>query len=131
MSLIDSPRFVKFSKIANFNFRESWFLFFFYFLRFVTLPLLKFLSMEKVFKIDLNLQTFFSSIFICIFRRHPLLINCHYHQISFALKQVVPVSYYKWHCLFIAPIIATISISLTVNWKEDLANECWWKVGSC
>jgi hypothetical protein len=29
--------------------------------------LLKFWSMEKVFKIDLNLQTFFSSIFICIF----------------------------------------------------------------
>ena len=31
------------------------------------LPLLKFSSMEKVFKIDLNLQTVFSSIFICIF----------------------------------------------------------------
>jgi hypothetical protein len=30
-------------------------------------PLLKFSSMEKVFNIDLNLQTFFSSIFICIF----------------------------------------------------------------
>jgi hypothetical protein len=35
MSLIDSPLFVKFSKMANFNFRESWFGFF-YFLRFVT-----------------------------------------------------------------------------------------------
>ena len=32
MSLIDSPWFVKFSKMANFNFRESWFDFF-YFLR--------------------------------------------------------------------------------------------------
>ena len=28
MSLIDSPFFVKFSKMANFNFRESWFGFF-------------------------------------------------------------------------------------------------------
>jgi hypothetical protein len=28
MSLIDSPLFVKFSKMANFNFRESWFDFF-------------------------------------------------------------------------------------------------------
>jgi hypothetical protein len=28
MSLIDSPLFVKFSKMANFNFRESWFGFF-------------------------------------------------------------------------------------------------------
>ena len=31
MSLIDSPLFVKFSKMANFNFRESWFAFFFIF----------------------------------------------------------------------------------------------------
>jgi hypothetical protein len=31
MSLIDSPLFVKFSKMANFNFRESWFGFFFIF----------------------------------------------------------------------------------------------------
>jgi hypothetical protein len=28
MTLIDSPLFVKFSKMANFNFRESWFGFF-------------------------------------------------------------------------------------------------------
>ena len=48
-------------------------------------------------KIDINLQTFFSSIFICILggiRLSCLPLNCHYHQIGFALKQVVPVSYY-------------------------------------
>jgi hypothetical protein len=53
--------------------------------------------MEKVFKIYINLQTFFSSIFICILggiRLSCLPLNCHYHQIGFALKQVVPVSYY-------------------------------------
>ena len=66
---------------------------FFYFLRFV-----KFSSKEKVFKIhvDLNLQIFFSSIFICILGGiclSCLPLNCHYHQICFALKQVVPVSY--------------------------------------
>ena len=60
-----------------------------------------FSSMEKVFKIhvDLNLQTFFSSIFICILGGiclSCLPLNCHYHQIiGFALKQFVPVSYYK------------------------------------
>ena len=45
---------------------------FFYFLRFVTRntspPFLMFWSMEKVFKIDLNLQKKNSSIFICIFK---------------------------------------------------------------
>jgi hypothetical protein len=62
-----------------------------------TTPFFKFSSMEKVFKIDLNLQTFISSIFICILggiRLSCLPLNCHYHQIGFALKQVVPVSYY-------------------------------------
>jgi hypothetical protein len=63
-------------------------------IRFRDTPLfLKFSSMEKVFKIDLHLQTFFSSIFICILggiRLSCLPINCHYHQIGFALKQVVP-----------------------------------------
>ena len=74
---------------------------FFYFLWLVTRTptLLKFSSMEKVFKIhvDLNLQTFFSSIFICILGGlclSCLPLNCHYHQIGFALTQVVPVSYY-------------------------------------
>ena len=57
--------------------------------------------MEKVFKIhvDLHLQTFFSSIFICILGGISLSclpLNCHYHQIGFALKQVVPVSYYTY-----------------------------------
>ena len=78
---------------------------FLHFQRFVTRtpkpPLKKkFSSMEKVFKIhvpvDLNLQTFFSSIFICILGGiclSCLPLNCHYHQIGFALKQVVPVSY--------------------------------------
>ena len=74
---------------------------FFYFLRFGSetpahLLFFKFSSMEKVFKIDLHLQTFFSSIFICILagiRLSCLPLNCHYHQIGFALKQVVPVSY--------------------------------------
>ena len=71
MFVIDLPWFVKFSKMANFNFRQSWFGFFFSFLlRFVTRNhpphLLKFSSIEKVFIIYLNLQTFFSSIFICI-----------------------------------------------------------------
>jgi hypothetical protein len=49
--------------------------------------------MEKVFKIhvDLNLQTFFSSIFICILGG-----IYHYHQIGFALKQVVPVHIKNW-----------------------------------
>ena len=100
MSLIDSPWFVKFSKLPNFNFRESWFGFFV----FSEIsdqnphPFPKFSSMEKVFKIhvDLNLQTFFSSIFKCILGGIylPCLpLNCHYHQIGFALKQVVPVSY--------------------------------------
>ena len=90
MSLIDSPLFVKFSKMANFNFRESWFGFFFNFLRFVTRntppsPFLKFSSMEKVFKIDLNLQTFFFFNFHLYFlgdnRLSCLPLNCHYHQI--------------------------------------------------
>jgi hypothetical protein len=81
---------------------------FFHFQRFVTRtpppnpPLKKkFSSMGKVFKIhvpvDLNLQTFFSSIYICILGGiclSCLPLNCHYHQIGFALKQVVPVSYY-------------------------------------
>ena len=69
MSLIDSPLFVKFSKMTNFNFRESWFRFFLFSKIRDQNPLLNFSSMEKVFKIheDLNLQTFFSSIFICIF----------------------------------------------------------------
>ena len=77
-----------------FNFRESRFGFFFIFRE--TPLFLKFSSMEKVFKIDLHLQTFFSSIFICILggiRLSCLPLNCHYHQIGFALKQVVPVSY--------------------------------------
>ena len=103
MSLIDSPWFVKFSKMSNFNFRESWFGFIFLFfwdsVQKNPLPLLflKFSSMEKVFKIYINLQTFFSSIFICILGGIRLScppLNCHYHQIGFALKQVVPVSYY-------------------------------------
>ena len=58
--------------------------------------LLKFSSIEKVFIIYLNLQTFFSSIFICILGGiclSCLPLNCHCHQIGFALKQVVPVSY--------------------------------------
>ena len=83
---------------------------FFYFLKFVTRTspspffiflffILKFSTMEKVFKIhvDLNLQTFFSSIFICILGGiclSCLPLNCHYHQIGLTLKQVVPVSYY-------------------------------------
>ena len=62
-------------------------------------PFFKFSSMEKVFKIDLNLQTFFSSIFICIIRGIRLSclpLNCYYHHISFALKHGVPVSYYVY-----------------------------------
>ena len=56
MSLIDSPWFVKFSKMANFNFRDLDF-FLFSEIRHQKPPLLlKFSSMEKVFKIDLNLQ---------------------------------------------------------------------------
>jgi hypothetical protein len=70
-SIYVSYWFTKFSKTANFNFRESWFVFFFIFWdSWPETPsplLLKFSYMEKVFKIDLNLQTFFSSIFICIF----------------------------------------------------------------
>jgi hypothetical protein len=76
-SLIDSPWFVKFSKMANFNFRESWFGFF-YFLRFVTRTppfIFKFSSMEKVYKIDLNLQTFFLQFSSLFYRRHPALMS--------------------------------------------------------
>jgi hypothetical protein len=82
MSFIDIPWFVKFSKMANFNFRESWFRFFLFSKIRDQNPLLNFSSMEKVFKIheDLNLQTFFSSIFIFILGG-----IC----IGFALKQVV------------------------------------------
>jgi hypothetical protein len=50
--------------------------------------------------IDLNLQTFFSYIFICILggiRLSCLPLNCCYHQIGFTLKQVVPVSYYYYY----------------------------------
>ena len=58
---------------GTFYFRESWF-YFFYFLRFV------------------NLQIFFSSIYTVLDRRHfpPIIsflpLNCHYHQIGFALN---------------------------------------------
>ena len=71
MSLIDSPWFMKFSKMANFNLQSSIFV-----VISVNRDLDFFLifwdsSMEKVFKMP------------------PL--NCYYHQIGFALKQVVPV----------------------------------------
>ena len=78
--------FFKFSKISNFNFQSSIFVvisvnldldfFFLFFLRFVTrnTPFLKISLWKTCSK--------------CL----PL--NCHYHQIGFALKQVVPVSYY-------------------------------------
>jgi hypothetical protein len=44
------------------------------------------------------------------FRRHVPL-NCHYHQIGFALKQAVPVSYlrhgmcFRMSCLFVSSIL--------------------------
>jgi hypothetical protein len=101
MSLIDSLWFVKFSKMANFNFHESWFLFFFIFWDSwpETLPPPPF----KVFVYGKGVQnrskftnSFFFNFhlyFLGGIRLSCLPLNCHYHQISFTLKQVVPVSY--------------------------------------
>ena len=61
---------------------------------------------SKYIFVDLNLQTFFSSIFICILggvRLSCLPLNCHNHQIGFALKQVVPVSYYYCYYYYVTP----------------------------
>ena len=67
MSLIDSRNSQKWQILISVNHDLDFFLF--SEIRDQKPPplLLKFSYMEKVFKIDLNLQTFFSSIFICIF----------------------------------------------------------------
>jgi hypothetical protein len=99
ISLIDSSWSVKFSKMTNFNFRESWFGYIFFFWDLwpeSPLPLLKFSSYGKGVQ---NRPKFTNIIFFNFhlyvlggIRLSCLPLNCHYHQISFALKQVVPVS---------------------------------------
>jgi hypothetical protein len=100
ISLIDSSWSVKFSKMTNFNFRESWFGFFFSEIRDQKHPppFLKFSSYGKGVQ---NRPKFTNIIFFNFhlyllggIRLSCLPLNCHYyHQISFALKQIVPVSY--------------------------------------
>ena len=70
MSLIDSPWFVKFSKMANFNFRESWFGFFFFFSAIRDQnppPFFKVFIYGKGVQNRSKFTNIFSSIFICIF----------------------------------------------------------------
>ena len=101
MFVIDLPWFVKFSKMANFNFRQSWFGFFFLFFwirdqKPPTPPFKIFVYWKGVHNISKFTNIFFFNFHLYLRRHSPLAcfpLNCHFLQIGFALKQVVPVLY--------------------------------------